>query len=541
MNLRLKSMLGLAAVLIAACAVIWLVAGRTLLGKLEAEEQRRVLQVLEHAGHHVDAQVGNLAMLAGDWAMWDDTWSFIAEPYPEWIAVNTNVESLDLIEVDLLALVDSAGRLVFARVPEIDATGDASAATTETVRRLVAALPPVADADSPSTAVSGLLNLGGEVWMLSAQPVLKSDGGGPVRGRLLMARRLAGDRCRRLVGASGMDFELWPAGSPVVRKNLLPSERERILNDGEVLVRDEPDRALGGYTAITDLTGRAALVVATRLPRDLYSSGVLGVRAVLFAFMAFVLVVGLVGQGMLQHRFFTPIERLRHAVLRIRRADDPVQRVNPAGMRCLTPLSSAVNEMLDSCAAGMLAEGRHMQRYQTMFRQAGDGMFVFEPAGKRIIEANQSFMRILGYREDEIERLRLYDVAAQAPEAVDEEVRRHLSGGSGLVGDRVFRRKDGMPVNVQLSANLLDAGGQELVFVLMRDVTETRAAETQLQETVEHLERFNRLAVGRELRMIKLKEEVNELLDRLGEPPRYKPGASSGREPATEDRLTRVG
>jgi len=37
----------------------------------------------------------------------------------------------------------------------------------------------------------------------------------------------------------------------------------------------------------------------------------------------------------------------------------------------------------------------------------------------------------------------------------------------------------------------------------------------------EELERFNSVSVGRELRMIDLKQEVNELCIQAGQPPRY--------------------
>lgn len=43
----------------------------------------------------------------------------------------------------------------------------------------------------------------------------------------------------------------------------------------------------------------------------------------------------------------------------------------------------------------------------------------------------------------------------------------------------------------------------------------------ELAEANEDLRRFNRLAVGRELRMIELKKEINELTKSLGQKPRY--------------------
>jgi two-component system CheB/CheR fusion protein len=44
---------------------------------------------------------------------------------------------------------------------------------------------------------------------------------------------------------------------------------------------------------------------------------------------------------------------------------------------------------------------------------------------------------------------------------------------------------------------------------------------TERQRVIEELTRFNNAAVGREMRMIELKKEINELASRLNEPPRY--------------------
>jgi two-component system, chemotaxis family, CheB/CheR fusion protein len=39
---------------------------------------------------------------------------------------------------------------------------------------------------------------------------------------------------------------------------------------------------------------------------------------------------------------------------------------------------------------------------------------------------------------------------------------------------------------------------------------------------MDELERFNEITVGRELKMVELKEEINALLKRLGENEKYK-------------------
>jgi len=46
----------------------------------------------------------------------------------------------------------------------------------------------------------------------------------------------------------------------------------------------------------------------------------------------------------------------------------------------------------------------------------------------------------------------------------------------------------------------------------------------ELRASNDELEGFNRAMVGRELRMIELKQEINDLCSRLGEPPRHVTG-----------------
>ena len=70
--------------------------------------------------------------------------------------------------------------------------------------------------------------------------------------------------------------------------------------------------------------------------------------------------------------------------------------------------------------------------------------------------------------------------------------------------------------------------GENYLLESFIDITERKQAEEALRQKMEELranndelERFNRNVVGRELRMIELKEEINELCRRLGEPPRH--------------------
>jgi PAS domain S-box-containing protein len=84
-------------------------------------------------------------------------------------------------------------------------------------------------------------------------------------------------------------------------------------------------------------------------------------------------------------------------------------------------------------------------------------------------------------------------------------------------------RKDGTPFSSEMTVTVFkDEGGKPIGLIgFMTDITERKRAEEELKKTLAELERFNRLAVGRELRMIELKREVNEMARRAGLMPPY--------------------
>ncbi|MCD6237177.1 MAG: PAS domain S-box protein, partial [Thermoplasmata archaeon] len=52
-------------------------------------------------------------------------------------------------------------------------------------------------------------------------------------------------------------------------------------------------------------------------------------------------------------------------------------------------------------------------------------------------------------------------------------------------------------------------------LIVIRDVTETKQVENELKEKIEELERYKRVTVGRELKMIELKKQIEELQRKL--------------------------
>ena len=59
------------------------------------------------------------------------------------------------------------------------------------------------------------------------------------------------------------------------------------------------------------------------------------------------------------------------------------------------------------------------------------------------------------------------------------------------------------------------------VAIFAQEITERKHMEEDLKRKMEELEQFSKLAFGRELKMIQLKQEINELRAQLGHETKY--------------------
>ena len=96
--------------------------------------------------------------------------------------------------------------------------------------------------------------------------------------------------------------------------------------------------------------------------------------------------------------------------------------------------------------------------------------------------------------------------------------------GKPVTVKHVHYNKEGNLKNVEVHAYPVfdDDGNVSQIIEYSLDITERKQTEDALKKAMGELQRFNKLAVGRELRMIELKNEINELLVQLGKEQKYK-------------------
>ena len=135
------------------------------------------------------------------------------------------------------------------------------------------------------------------------------------------------------------------------------------------------------------------------------------------------------------------------------------------------------------------------ERYRSLVKQSSDGVYIFDPKTAKILEANDQFKKMLGYSEEEIAGLSLYDIVILEKEVIDASIKKVLRDGIYIYGLRHYRCKNSSAIDVEISATLIHYGEAQVVMVNLRNITERRRAEkklktqaTQLQEQAELLD-----------------------------------------------------
>ena len=146
------------------------------------------------------------------------------------------------------------------------------------------------------------------------------------------------------------------------------------------------------------------------------------------------------------------------------------------------------------------------------------------PEGK-ITDVNEATIKVTGIEREKLIGADFANYFTE-PEKAREGYKQVLAKGFVMDYPLTIRHKDGKLTNVLYNASVYnDVIGNVLgVFAAARDITAQRRAEEQVAEQrarelerLLELERFQKLTVGRELKMIELKKEIDELKSKLGE------------------------
>ena len=188
-----------------------------------------------------------------------------------------------------------------------------------------------------------------------------------------------------------------------------------------------------------------------------------------------------------------------------------------------------------SVSRDITAQRKAEQDYRTLFAEMLDGFALHEivcddqgrPVDYRFLAVNPAFERLTGLDAASlIGRLVTEAVPGTEPHWIE------TYGRVALTGEPVMFENYAQTLDRHFHVTAYrPAPGQ--FACIFADVTERKRAEAQVRQHVDELQRWYNVMLGREERIQDLKNEVNAVLAKYGEPPRYAVPGDAARE---EDR-----
>ncbi len=158
------------------------------------------------------------------------------------------------------------------------------------------------------------------------------------------------------------------------------------------------------------------------------------------------------------------------------------------------------------------------KRYKDLIEGSRDG-YIMTDIDDNILEYNTTFKAMTGYTDKDLKDKKLKDLTPIEWHKKTEEMDKHvLKDGYSEVYEKEIVRKDGRIIPVELRKYLIkESGKTKGMWSFVRDISERKQSENEIIEKIKTLEKYKNLTVGRELRIIELKEKVKKLEEKLGE------------------------
>ena len=346
MGLRRKAVLIAVAIVVVTSLSVYLVSYRVIQEKFDRLEERRVRLSLDRIQNAFRHEAEHLETLAADYATWDRTYDYMAQRYPAYERSELSDETFTSYHLRFFILIDGDGTVALCR--DYNAMPSKCLRNSE-IRRIVAAASSIA---GPRWELSGsaLLPLDGPAVMLAVRPVLKTNGAGPSRGALVIARPVDQQMLQNASRLLASSLEVFRAGDRFVPFNAAFQRASVSGTEHQVVEVVDEDR-IAGYLRLDDFEGQPGLVIRTELNRDLHREGAMVQRLLFGELFGIVLLMAVAVFILLQRAVLKPILALSATANSITGSGDLSARADIRGSDEFTSLGRAFNTMLDELEA----------------------------------------------------------------------------------------------------------------------------------------------------------------------------------------------
>ncbi|MFA5102014.1 MAG: PAS domain-containing protein [Candidatus Thermoplasmatota archaeon] len=165
------------------------------------------------------------------------------------------------------------------------------------------------------------------------------------------------------------------------------------------------------------------------------------------------------------------------------------------------------------------------KKFKLLYEKAPVPYHTLSPEG-RITDVNEKWCQTFGYTKAEVLGKSIFDFISENERTpAQKSFAQKIFQGKSYTGgrEREYHTKAGEKKHfVAHDFFLFDENNTVIsVYTTMEDITENKKTEQALREKINELERYKDITVNREMKMMELKKEINDLYLQLHQKPKY--------------------
>ena len=484
MTLRKKTVIIIAVTITCLIVVLYAISRLIMLENFAELEEQHTRQDVEQALSALSRELSSLDTMTYDWSAWDDTYAFIKDANTEYIKSNLVDGTFADLRLNLMLFIDSSGGVIFGKAFEL--YNEEEILVPQSFLRHLSGDSLLLRHPDTESSVTGIVLLPEGPMLIASHPILTSEDEGPIRGTLIFGRYLDSSEIDRLAETTLLSLTTYRVDDKQMPPDF-QAARLSLSSKAPILIRPLDAQYIAGYALLTDIYGKASLVLRVDASRDIYEQGQIIIAYLVLTIVVVGLVVGAVVMLLLEKQVLSRLAHLNKGVSSIATSGDLSTRVSMTGADELSNLASTINGMMEALELSLETLRESEEFCSSLEQNSPNPMTVISP-DTSIKYVNPALEKLTGFSSAElIGRKPPYpwwpEENQQQYSKTFEDVMR--KGTHSL--ERLFQRKNGERFWVEITSTPIRRD-RKLTYFLSNwvDITERKQADAKLQELYQH-------------------------------------------------------
>ena len=302
------------------------------------KDVQRVLDILS-------TNLDNISRQTRDYSRWDDSYQFIVDGNSVYIDSNFTNDHLANLQLSAAIYLDTSAKVIFSQ--GVDFNRNQEVPVSQSLLSQLSPSSPLLNHSHPKSEHLGFIQLPEGPMMVTSQPIITSEGEGPIRGTLIMGRYLDQVFIRQLKELTKLpDITLEQFDAKPLTPDFQKA-RQAFMQGKTAFAQPLNKNSIAGYALLKDISGKPAFLLRVTEPRTMYARGQASLNYLVIAILLLgsVFSIGII--WFLEKSILSRLSRLSIGVRQIGASGISTERIVLPGSDELSHLATTFNSVFD--------------------------------------------------------------------------------------------------------------------------------------------------------------------------------------------------